>query len=161
MTRWAFLLLALLPALAGCGKPPVAEAGAPAPELTVLDRDGNAVRLADFRGRVVLVNFWITGCGPCLAEMPGLDRVYRARRERGFAVLGVNMGQDPDTVEAARRRLRVSFPLLSDQLMIAAKTYAVVGVPVSFLVDAEGRLRERIDGLLEPDALERKLDALM
>lgn len=158
-TTVAALLLAVLTACDGQGTP-AAVTAAPAPELAVLDLDGSMVKLADYRGKVVLLNFWINGCGPCLAEMPVLDAVYRDRKAEGFTVLGINTGQDRETIVNTRRRVPVSFPLLSDQLSITSKTYNVVGFPVSFLVDAQGIIRERIDGPLTRSELEGKIAAL-
>lgn len=139
-------LLVLAAALAGCQERKTAATDAPAPELAVLDQQGRPVKLADRRGTVVLVNFWMTGCGPCMAEMPELDAFYRDHKDRGFQLLGVNMGQDDATIAAAGRRLSVSFPLLSDRLMITSKAYGIVGVPVSILIDRDGVIRRRFDG---------------
>ena len=126
----------------------------------MLGLDGRAVKLADYRGKVVLLNFWINGCGPCLAEMPILDALYRDHKAEGFEVLGINTGQDMETIVNTRRRTSVSFPLLSDRLSITSKTYGVVGFPVSFLIDRQGSIRDRIDGLLTRPELERKITAL-
>ncbi|CAO3432983.1 redoxin family protein [Azospirillum doebereinerae] len=158
-----FLMVGLLTAalLAGCQQRKAAETDAPAPELAVLDLDGRAVKLADRRGSVVLINFWMTGCGPCLAEMPALDSVHQAYKDRGFALLAVNMGQDQDTIVNAGRRLAVSFPLLSDRLMITTKAYQVVGVPVSVLIDRDGVLRHRFTGPVDRDELARRVAALL
>lgn len=147
--------------LTGCQQRKTAEADAPAPELAVLDLDGRAVTLADRRGSVVLVNFWMTGCGPCLAEMPALEAIHQTYKARGFELLGVNMGQDEDTIVNAGRRLAVTFPLLSDRLMITAKAYQVVGVPVSVLIDRNGVLRHRFTGPVDRDELARSIAALL
>ncbi len=153
----AALVLAMLTACDGQGS---ATTGAAAPELAVLDLDGRVVKLADYRGQVVLLNFWISGCGPCLAELPVLEAAYRDHQAEGFEVLGINGGQDVETVVATRRREPVSYPLLSDRLAITSRTYNVVGFPVSFLIDRQGNLHERIDGPLTREELEQKLAAL-
>jgi peroxiredoxin len=157
------LALPLLAALAACDGKPAATAAiaAAAPELAVLDQSDRAVKLAEFRGKIVLLTFWINGCGPCLAEMPVLDAVYRARKAAGFEILAVNTGQDPATIAAARRRVAVSFPFLSDRLSITSRSYAVASYPVSFLIDGQGIIRERIDGPVSRDDLDRKISALL
>lgn len=155
----ALLLLVLL--LASCGAPPPpARVAAPAPELAALDLDDHVVRLADLRGRVVLLNFWFSGCGPCLAEMPQIEALHRAHQAAGLSVVALNMGQDKNTIRAALRRLSLSLPVAADPLMISARKYEVEGAPVSFLIDRAGIVRERIDGVLPKD-IEARLSALL
>lgn len=158
----AVAVMALLLLCAGCdGSAPIAHSGGPAPELAVLDGAGVPVTLADFTGKVVLVNFWITGCGPCLVEMPALDAAYRAWRDRGFALLAINMGQGPEALREVQRKLSLSFPLLADPLRITTSRYQVVGAPTSFLIDRDGRIRDRIDGPLTRADLEQRLAAMV
>lgn len=161
MKRLAVLLLLVVAMLPACHDTPSAAAGGPAPDLAALDLADGTVRLADHRGKVVLVNFWIAECGPCLAEMPGMDEVYRNLEARGFEILAVNTGQDVETVRNAVRRLPISFPVLADPLRIAGNRYGVVGVPTSFLIDRDGILRERIDGALSKAVLRNKVEALL
>jgi peroxiredoxin len=154
-------IVALAFALAGCNNEPLARPNAAAPELAALDAREQVVRLADLRGKVVLVNFWLSGCGPCLAEMPGLDVVYRRHKEKGLEILGVNFGQSRMEIDNAARRTGVTFPLLSDPLKIAMRRYAVIGTPTSFLIDANGIIRERIDGPLSGESLQQRLAGLL
>ena len=155
------LLLGMLVALAACQPEEAARTGGAAPELAVLDLDDRAVTLADHRGKVVLVNFWLAECGPCLIEMPEFDEAYRKYRDDGFEVLAVNMGQDRDRIINTRRRLDVSYPLVSDPLKITTKRYDVIAAPTSFLIDRDGVLRERIDAPLSKGDLEDKLAELL
>ncbi|MBI1207541.1 MAG: redoxin domain-containing protein [Azospirillum sp.] len=153
----AVLALALL---AGCDAAPTAHSGDKAPDLAVLDQDGHALKLGDLAGKVVLVNFWLAECGPCLVEMPELDAVYRDWRARGFEIVAVNMGQDAATVQGIRRKLTLAFPLLADPLKITTTRYQVEGAPTSFLIDQRGVVREKIVGPLSKAALERRLIGL-
>ncbi|PIE08898.1 MAG: thioredoxin [Rhodobacterales bacterium] len=160
MRRFAlaiFLLLALLP---GCKSEVSAQVGKPAPALTALTLGGDAIKLEDLRGKVVLVNFWWSGCGPCLTEMPQIDVVYRALADQGFEVLAVNMGQDAKEVRAVMRRTGVSYPLLLDGLKIDAKKYGVVAAPTSFLIDRDGNVVERINGPMTGEQLQARVEAL-
>lgn len=158
MTRHPWLLGLALLALAGC-KEEIATVGAPAVAISALDLDGAPVRLEDLRGKVVLVNFWTGGCGPCLIEMPGLDAFYRENRDRGFEILALNPDQPEWAVAEIGRRLGVSFPLLVDSLRITAGRYAVAAVPTSFVIDRDGRLVERVIGPLDEAALAAKIGA--
>jgi peroxiredoxin len=150
----------LAAALAACNEP-IARKNEPAPELAVVDAQDRMVRLADLRGQVVVVNFWLSGCGPCLAEMPELDSVYRRHRAKGLEILAVNFGQRKNAIQETGRRTRVTYPLLADPLKIAMRRYGVFGAPTSFIIDARGVLRERIDGPLSADALEARLAHLL
>jgi thiol-disulfide isomerase/thioredoxin len=159
--KQALTIIAIALALAACGNEPVARVSEPAPELAAVDDHDQVVRIADMRGKIVLVNFWLSGCGPCLAEMPGIDAVYRRYKDKGLEVLAVNFGQSRMEIDDAGRRIGVSFPLLADPLKIAMRRYHVVGTPTSFVIDAAGVLRERIDGPLTGGDLERRLAALL
>ena len=160
--RLSLLVLGLiLAAVSGCEPRNEARTGAEAPELAVLDLDDNALKLADLRGKVVLVNFWLAECGPCLIEMPEFDKVYMQYRGQGFEVVAVNMGQDRDTVNNIRRRLGVSYPLVSDALRITTARYRVEAAPTSFLVDRQGVIRERINAPLNKRELARRVAELL
>jgi len=147
--------------LAACKDQGPSRTGAAAPELGVLDAQGSEVRMDARRGQVVLINFWLAECGPCIAEMPALDAFYKENRGRGFELLAVNMGQDAATVGNARRRVEVSFPMLADPLKIATQRYGVIGAPTSFIVDGDGVVVERIDGPLSARDLQRKIGGLL
>lgn len=136
-------------------------AGDPAPELVATGPDGAPVLLADLRGKVVLVNFWLAECGPCLAEMPEFEAFYRRHKADGLEILAVNMGQDGETIGKTARRLHVSFPLLADPLKITTARYNVLAAPTSFVIDPQGRLVDRINGPLNQDDLAGKVGRLL
>lgn len=137
---------------AGVGKVDRSRAGAPAPTAAFVDKAGKPWRIADFKGRPVLVNLWATWCAPCLAEMPALDRL--ATREAGrLAVLPVS--QDLEGWRAvdpffAKARFDALTPYL-DQPNELALAVGAKGLPVSILYDAEGRELWRVNGPLEWD----------
>lgn len=111
-----------------------------APPLQGLNQDGDLMSLADFRGKVVLVNFWATWCPPCRAEMPAMDRLRSIMTQDGdaFEIIAVNVGEKFKTLRKFRGEF--SFPLLSDASSRMAKRWAVRRLPTSFIVDKEGRL---------------------
>lgn len=160
---FAFLAAALLMAamLSGCKPDQEIAAGKPVAEIAALDFEGAPVRLAGLKGKMVLLNFWSGGCGPCIAEMPALDAVYRANRDRGFTILALNMGEPDAAVKQAAARLGVSFPVLLDSLRITTDRYQVIGAPTSFLIDGEGRLVERFIGPIDIAGFERRLAELL
>ncbi|HEX9627727.1 MAG TPA: TlpA disulfide reductase family protein [Acidiferrobacterales bacterium] len=134
----------------------------PAP-LSLRELNGDTRQLADFRGRVVLVNFWATWCPPCIKEMPSMQRLHERFAERGFAVLAVNMGETEAEVRAFLTRVPVSFPILLDADGVALKAWKVFAFPTSYVVDADGRIRLAVFGEVDWDAPEviAKIEALL
>jgi peroxiredoxin len=145
---WSILsVLLLLPGLWGmAGRPPLI--GGPAPEVALTDLQGREVHLSDFRGKVVLLNFWATWCKPCKEEMPAMQASYDKLRDKGFVVLAVNELEDTERVAEHIRTHHHTFPVVMDHNNKVANRYGVVGLPASFLIDPQGIVRERIAGSL-------------
>ena len=96
--------------------------------------------MRDYRGRLVLVNFWATWCQPCLDEMPALERLYRRMKERGLTVVAVSVNDEETAVREFVAKAELSFPIIYDPLGEVAKKYKVTKYPESFLIDANGQL---------------------
>jgi thiol-disulfide isomerase/thioredoxin len=138
--------LLALAALALAGAAGAAElkpwTGGPTPPLVLEDLHGRAHSLADdYRGKVVLVNFWATWCEPCLAEMPSIERLRKSLADRPFAVLAVNLGEPLGRIERFLERVPVGFPTLRDRDTAVAKAWKARVVPATFLVGPDGRIR--------------------
>ncbi len=97
-------------------------------------------RLADYRGKPMILNFWATWCPPCRAEMPSLQRAHEALASEGIAVIAINVGDDADAIAEFLVNSPVSFPLPMDRDSTIAQRYPVIGLPTTFVIDAEGRL---------------------
>jgi peroxiredoxin len=136
------LALALLTGMGS--RPPVI--GAPAPPFETTDLNGRPVALADYRGKIVLLNFWATWCEPCKKEMPEIEAAYEKLNDQGFVVLAVNFGESPDPAATFTHHGRLTFPVLLDRKVKIAARYGVVNLPVSFFIDADGIIRERLFG---------------
>jgi thiol-disulfide isomerase/thioredoxin len=125
----------------------------PAPELGFTARDGAAHRLADFRGRVVLVNLWATWCAPCVREMPSLDHLQAMLGDR-LSVLAISEDRggakivEPFLAKLGLERLAIYL----DPSGAAQQAFAVRGLPTSFLIDGDGRIRARLEGAATWDA---------
>ena len=112
-----------------------------APDFTLKNRQGENIRLSDFRGQVVMINFWASWCGPCRQEMPLLEELYARYQPMGFTILGVNVEQDPAQALAMLRDIPVSFPVLFDSESRVSRRYEVVAMPSTVLIDRDGRIR--------------------
>ncbi len=114
---------------------------APAPDFTLRSMGGPNLRLAEQRGRVVLVNFWATWCGPCRQEMPHLNRLYQKYRSSGFQLLAVNVDDNAKNAADLASKLGVSFPVLFDTDKTVSKAYDLSSMPATVLIDRDGRVR--------------------
>jgi len=147
--------------MAGCTKDRSWKVGERAPEISVLDLKDQTVKLSDFRGQVVVLRFWATGCQACVAGMPVLDRFSRRYRERGLALLAVNMANQKALVEAFAKGLKLSYPVLLDPALIAAKKYGVRSVPTTYFIDKNGIAVKAVIGEVTQELFEKSVDALM
>ncbi len=117
-----------------------------APGFVLEDMDGKVYRLADLRGRVVIVNFWATWCPPCREEMPSMQRVWEQVEGEGILILAINVGEDEDTIFQFTANYPVEFPLLLDRDSSVTEAWPVIGLPTSFVIDPQGRLAFRAIG---------------
>jgi peroxiredoxin len=120
--------------------------GMPASEFMLTDLDGKSRGLEQYRGRVVLLNFWATWCKPCTTEMPAMQTAYDRLREKGFVVLAVNELEDEAKVREHIQSHKHTFPVLLDRENKVANQYGVFGLPVSVFIDEQGVVREYIKG---------------
>ena len=112
-----------------------------APDFTLQSREGSSVSLVDFRGQVVMINFWATWCGPCREEMPHLEALHRRYSGLGFTLLGVNVEENSADAVAWLEEMPVSFPILFDPENQVTELYDVVAMPSTVLVDRQGNVR--------------------
>lgn len=123
---------------------PVPTQNAPTLSLPALGK--SAVALSDYKGKVVLVNFWATYCKPCREEMPSLERLRQRYASKGFEILGVDVADERSAVQQFLVKTPVSFPILLDADGASMGQWQALGLPASFLVDRQGRLRARLIG---------------
>lgn len=141
--------------------------GSKAPDFTVAALDGGQVSLSDYRGeKVVLVNVWATWCGPCVVEMPSLQRLYDSLEGEDFEILGVSIDAPLGEVDVAGRpggdlrtfadALGLTFPILHDPAGGIGLLYQTTGVPESFVIGKDGIIYKKVAGPTEWDATENE-----
>ena len=140
MRGWKILLISLLLPLA-TATGITGLAGQPAPDFALKSITGENLRLSEFRGEVVMINFWATWCGPCRQEMPLLDELYQRYQKVGFQLLGVNIDDDQRSAAKMVRVLGVRFPVLLDERKDVSRLYDVDAMPATLLIDRTGIVR--------------------
>ncbi|MEA3195238.1 MAG: hypothetical protein QOD26_3571 [Betaproteobacteria bacterium] len=143
------LFLLFFFALSAQAQPLKPWSGAATPELELNALDGKPQRLADYRGRVVLVNFWATWCAPCLEEMPSIEKLRRSLDERTFAVLAVNVGEGPRVAGDFAGKMGLGFNFLLDRDMKTSKAWGARVLPATFIVDPQGKVRYSYYGAID------------
>ena len=165
MSSWKVVvagLLLLSLSLAACGGegPPQMvgiNVGSVAVDFTLPDLDGTEVSLSQYRGDVVLINFWATWCPPCRAEIPEIEAAYRARNDEGFVVLGIAVEQSHALVAPFVELEGMTYPVLLDELSQVYSTYRAPGLPVSVVVDQDGVIQARHIGQMTGAQLDQYL----
>ena len=102
---------------------------------------GKNIKLSEYAGNVVLLNFWASWCGPCRQEMPLLDALHKKYEALGFVVLGVNVEEQSDNAQGYLADIPVGFPILFDDKNVASKLYDVVAMPTTVMIDRNGNMR--------------------
>ncbi|MEM9254725.1 MAG: TlpA disulfide reductase family protein [Pseudomonadota bacterium] len=133
------LILTLL--LAGTSLSWASTSGEPAANFTLKSSGGDNIRLSEYRGQVVLINFWASWCGPCRQEFPHLDDLHEKYTDLGFTVFGVNVEQDRQSADRVLREIPVNFPILFDDENVVSELYNVDAMPMTVLVDRSGAVR--------------------
>lgn len=134
---------------------PQVPASAAAPDFTAKNLDGKDVKLSDFRGKVVLVNFWAVWCGPCNEEVPELVDLYNTYRSKGFVILGISDASDLNDIKSFVTEKRMGYPIVIDPGEISEE-FNVTGFPSSFLLDRNGNIVKEYPGY--SPSLKKKLE---
>lgn len=125
----------------------VVQVGDEAPNFMLEDLAGNVMSLAQLRGKVVLLNFWATWCGPCRVEMPAMEQLYRSFTRREFEILAVSTdSQGAAVTRPFQKTMGFTFPILHDSEYRVGLTYGARTIPVTFMVDRHGIVRQKIFG---------------
>lgn len=133
-----------------------------APDFTLKDAMGRPVKLSDYKGKVVLLNFWATWCGPCKIEIPWFIEFEQTFKDKGFAVLGVSMDEEGwDIVKPYLERSKINYRVLIGDDMTAQNYGGVDSLPTSFLLDKEGRIAATHIGLVSKSVYQNDINTLL
>lgn len=175
MKRPTLCLIAAMLLFAGCGSEPKSpeapaaqaipapkpgEVGGPLPVFRLKDVNGREVSSEDFKGKVLLVDYWATWCKPCETEMPEFQELQDAYGEQGFAVVGIAMDTNPKDVAVFARKHRIRYPLLMGTPE-SQQSFSILGIPTSMVVDRQGIIRKKVIGFEYKDAFEAALKPLL
>lgn len=137
--------------------------GNEAPDFSLTTSDGKTVKLSDFRGKKVLLNFWATWCPPCRQEIPDMVKYYEANKDKNMIILGVNLTQaekDPTTVPQFLKDNGITYPVLLDTKGIVADQFQVSGIPTSYFIDSKGVIRQVYTGAMTYEFMDTMLSNL-
>ena len=141
------------------------DASVKAPDFTTETLEGQQIQLSSYQGKVVLVDFWASWCGPCRKEMPFLVEQYSEKKDQGFIVLAVNLDKETKNIQKFLSNLekRPGFPVVRDPNETICPLYKLEGMPTSILIDRQGKMRFRHQGFKEEtrDELVEEIDLLI
>lgn len=158
------ILAALAVGASGCGRPAEESSSfsGRAPNFDLENFAGGRARLSDYRGKVVLLNFWSIGCPPCVAETPDFVDLYRNYRERGLVILGVSLDRNPRAVlYPFIRKHKINYPILLADSRVTADYGGIIYIPTTFLIDREGMVRKHYVGYRPKSVVEEDIKELL
>jgi cytochrome c biogenesis protein CcmG, thiol:disulfide interchange protein DsbE len=162
------LQLLVMVVLSAVNNPLVAKARTPvpaayrsAPNFSRMDLNHGQVNLVDYRGKVVLLNFWATWCAPCLAEMPHYVAWQQEYGGRVLQVIGISMDDEEQPVRIAYRKYRLNYPVVMGDETIGEMYGGILGLPVTFLIDTKGKIRFKHQGAVDLNRLQNEIQTLL
>lgn len=121
------------------------------------DLNGKEIKLSDFKGKKVFLNFWASWCGPCKAEMPHMQQLYEETKDKDIVILAVNVGEDKAKVKSFIEKNQYTFPVVLDVKQEVASQYGISAFPTSFFIDEEGYVYSGIQGAMSLDMMKEQL----
>ena len=169
--RTAFVILAAcliagcegenVPASAPASKSAKARDLKEAPDFNLLSIDGGDIRLSSFKGKVVIVDFWATWCGPCVKEIPGFINLKNTYGDKGFEIIGISVDSDKSAFVNFARERGINYPIVYADDAVQSSYGGIRGIPTTFFIDREGRIAEKIVGAYGEDYFIRRVSELL
>jgi len=132
-----------------------------APDFTLTDLNGARLALSDYKGKVVLLDFWASWCGPCRIEIPWFVQMQEKYREQGFAVIGVAMQDSPEAVKQFYQNFRLNYPVAMGDDKLAASYGGIFGLPTSFVIGRDGRIYAQHSGTTASEVFQKEIEQLL
>jgi thiol-disulfide isomerase/thioredoxin len=133
-----------------------------APSFALKDLRGKTVRLDNYRGKIVLLNFWATWCAPCQMEMPELQKLQKQYADKGLQILGITYEKEPAAkITRITRKFKLTYPVLLGVKSLSDSYGIEEALPVTVIVDRDGKIRDRIVGMMEPEEIKEKILPLL
>ncbi|KGR75022.1 peroxiredoxin family protein [Ureibacillus manganicus] len=134
-----------------------------APEFALSDLNGKAVNLSDFKGKIVILNFWTTWCPPCIEEMPEMQRFYEKNKDHRIEIVAVNLtnfDNGQQAIESFVQDYGLTFPILLDKDGVVRRMYEILTIPTSFILDTEGRVFQKIVGPMNEQMMDEIVNSI-
>lgn len=145
----------------GRGAPPLASKGSLAPDFTLPQLDGRELRLSSYRGKIVLLDFWATWCVPCREEIPSFVELKKKYGKDGLEIVGVSMDDGPEPVRTFYQQFQMNYPVVMGNANLGEQYGGVLGLPIAFVLDREGRIRAKHIGATKPETIEKEAAGLL
>jgi cytochrome c biogenesis protein CcmG/thiol:disulfide interchange protein DsbE len=143
-------------------KTPPEPAGNPAPSFTLQDLNGKQVSLSDFKGKVVVLDFWATWCPPCVKEIPHFIELHEQYKDRGFAMVGISLDhQGISVVKSFAQKYQVNYPILMTDGRVDKAYGGITSIPTTFVIDSAGNIRQKYVGYRDKAIFEADIKALL
>jgi peroxiredoxin len=135
--------------------------GSPAPDFALQDLNGQPLNLASYRGKVLLLDFWATWCGPCRDETPHFVQLQDKYRQQGLQVVGISMDDGPKPVREFYQQFKMNYPVAMGNERVAEAYGGVLGLPIAFLIGRDGRIHTKYIGEVNMSVLEQEVKTLL
>ncbi|MGH9449501.1 MAG: TlpA family protein disulfide reductase [Terriglobia bacterium] len=132
-----------------------------APDFSLTDLDGQTISLANFRGKVVILDFWATWCGPCRMEIPGFVQLQQKYGPQGFQIIGVSMDNGPQPVREFYQQFHMNYPVAMGNEKLGELYGGIIGLPTTFVIGRDGRIYDKIPGAVEPGLFDTEIRTLL
>jgi len=132
-----------------------------APEFSLPDLTGKTLKLSDYRGKVVLLDFWATWCDPCREEIPQFVELQNKLGDQGFQIIGVSMDDGPEPVRDFSRQFKMNYPVVMGNAQIGELYGGVLGLPIAFVIGRDGRIYSKHIGATDISLFNREIEGLL